>query len=36
MDLHMKQKLDTVTVFDLMNNSFLYPRLSTWLQVDTS
>ena len=25
MDLHMKQKLDTVTVFDLMNNSFYIP-----------
>ena len=26
MDLHMKQKLDTVTVFDLMNNSFYIPE----------
>lgn len=25
MDLRMKQKLDTVTVFDLMNNSFYIP-----------
>lgn len=37
MDLRMKQKLDTVTIFDLMNNSFYildYQRGYRWTRLE--